>query len=143
MSEINAVNAAATNYAPYGSTSTAANCDGDFKAELAAILNEARATVRETIEENTERQQELDTVKAERQTSETLTRIMPDGSIRVAEYEDGQIVSIAKYRQHMQTVIDMSAPLPHNADGTTNLNAAATKLEPSSGVFNIIMPTGF
>ena len=131
------------NNAAYSAKNDASSVGGDIAVEFAAILSEARATVRETLEENDEQRRELKAVQAERQPSETLTRIMPDGSIRVTEYEDGQIVTVSKYRPHMQTVIDMSAPLPRNIDGTTDLSAAPTKLEPSKGVFNLMMPSGF
>ena len=135
MAGINAVGGAAYEGAYYGGTS-GANA-ADFKAEFAAILNEARATVRETLEEMQERQEEIDTVRNERETNETLTRLMPDGSIRITEIEGGKVVATTKYRPHMQTLIDDSKPLPHNADGTANLNAAETKLEPLQSIFGM------
>ena len=124
-----------------GASRTAVGGGEDFKAQLSAILDETRATVRETMEEMNERQKERDTVKAERETDETLMRLMPDGSIRIIEVEGGEVVATTKYRPHMQTVIDNSQPLPQNADGTANLNAAETKLEPLKSVFNL-MPVG-
>ena len=140
MTNINAVGGAT--YTPEKRSGATADA-GDFKAEFSAILSAARSSMRETLEEMNERQKELDTVKNERETNETLLRLMPDGSIRITEIENGRVASVSKYRPHMQTVIDESQPLPKNEDGTADLNAAQTKLEPTFGIFNMPMPSSF
>ena len=104
-------------------------------------MNEERAAVRETMEENTERQNEIDTVRAERETTETLTRLMPDGSIRLTEIEGGKIVSETKFRPHMEVVLDMSAPLPQNADGTADITQNTIIITTSTIFFMIIPPS--
>ena len=47
---------------------------------------------------------------------ETLRRIMPDGSIRIVTYEDGQIVDQVKIRTHTVITPDYSAPPTPNGE---------------------------
>ena len=53
---------------------------------------------------------------------ETVKRFMPDGSIMVTTYTDGEITSRVRHKPHMISVPDYTAP--PKADGTV-----ATKLE--------------
>ena len=112
----------------------------DFKAELTAILDEKRATVKETLEEMKEQRELLDAVKSERETDETLTRIMPDGSIMITKIEGGEVVSTDKFQPHMQVVIDDNKPIPTDVNGLPVISRAETKLEPVSSVFGLIFP---
>ncbi len=109
-----------------------------FKEELQVILAEKRATVRETLEEMKEQRELLNAVKSERETNETLTRLMPDGSIMITEVQGGKIVSTDKYKPHMQAVLDTTKPIPETPEGAKMMSAAETKLEPFTSIFELI-----
>lgn len=141
MANVNAIGqATGANYRQQEAKSGAATGFG-FKEEFSAILEQKKETVRETLEEMNERKKLLETVKAEREPDETLVRFMPDGTIMTLEVEDGKVVSTSKHKPQMKVVLDDSKPLPTNADGTANVGAAATKLEPYRDLF-MMMPAG-
>lgn len=47
---------------------------------------------------------------------ETLRRIMPDGSLRIVTYQDGEIVDQLRIRPHLVMEPDYSAPPDSNGD---------------------------
>ena len=59
--------------------------------------------------------------------TETIKRFLPDGSIMITTYEGSRIVEQVKHKPHMTVVPDYSAP--PNPDGTV-----ATKLEASQSL---------
>ena len=80
MPNINAMQSS-TDYDLIVGKSSAANnstSSENFKETFSAILNREKAAIRETLEEMKERKELLDRVKSERETNETIKRIMPD-----------------------------------------------------------------
>lgn len=92
----------------------AGNVAGD-SSDYARILAEKIAEVDSEMnnqQNNSASQQEGQVASNENSMGdiETLRRIMPDGSIRIVTYEDGQIVDEMKIRTHTVMTPDYSAP---------------------------------
>ena len=107
-----------------GSTNTTES----YSKILAEKLSNVEADVKK-MEETQAQLDELDRLQAELTGSgsiipcvETVKRFMPDGSIMVTTYTDGEITSRVRHKPHMISVPDYTAP--PKADGTV-----ATKLE--------------
>ena len=138
MPNINAMQSS-TDYDLIVGKSSAANnstSSENFKETFSSILNREKAVVRETLEEMKERKELLDRVKSERETNETIKRIMPDGSIMITTVEGGKVTSTDKYKPSMQIVVDDAKPIPTDASGVEQMSRADTKLEPFHSVFD-------
>lgn len=106
----------------------------DTTTSYSKILAEKIASVDADIEQMEETQAQLDELEqlqAELTGGssiipcvETVKRFLPDGSIMVTTYKDGEITSRVRHKPHMISVPDYTAP--PKADGTV-----ATKFEAS------------
>ena len=98
----------------------AGNVVGD-SSDYAKILAEKISEVNSEMnnqQNNSASHQESQAASTENSMSdiETLRRIMPDGSIRIVTYEDGQIVDQVKIRTHTVITPDYSAPPTPNGE---------------------------
>lgn len=114
----------------------AAAAKADFKKTFAALIEEKRATIRETLEEMNARKMELNEIRKMQKFTETVRRILPDGSILISEYEDGKLVGRDRQKPHLKAVPDESAPPPPLApDGTVLTTQQEMKLVPRQNIF--------
>ena len=109
-----------TNSAANLAANNAANGQLDYAKILAEKIAEVNAQHNDTQQNsagNSESQMES-AKKDENALSmlETLRRIMPDGSLRITTYKDGNIVSRTEIRPHMIMTPDYSAPPDSNGN---------------------------
>ena len=95
----------------------------DDSSDYARILAEKIAEVNggnNDQQNNSATQQENKSLTGESSESmpaiETLRRIMPDGSLRIVTYQDGEIVDQLRIRPHLVMEPDYSAPPDPNGD---------------------------
>lgn len=92
----------------------------DYAKILAEKIAEVNAGKNDTQQNNSANQQENKTSSGESSDSmpaiETLRRIMPDGSIRIVTYQDGEIVDQLRIRPHLVTKPDYSLPPEPNGE---------------------------
>lgn len=96
----------------------------DYAKILAEKIAEADAGTNNQ-QNNSTSQQENNASTGENSNSmtaiETLRRIMPDGSLRIVTYQDGEIVDQVRIRPHLVVEPDYSAP--PNPDGNSALKS--------------------
>ena len=109
---------------------------GEFKEMFTSLLQEKRDSLKETLEEMGELRQELKELREMRRPVEVevIRRTMPDGSILVTEYPDGEIASRFRKRPHMVDVPDPSAALPRNSEGNVITGEQKMKQVPKFSV---------
>lgn len=114
--------------AQYSYKGDSTNTTESYSKILAEKLSNVEADVKQ-MEETQAQLDEIEQLQAELTGSssiipcvETVKRFMPDGSIMVTTYTDGEITSRVRHKPHMVSVPDYTAP--PKADGTV-----ATKLE--------------
>ncbi|MCR5559381.1 MAG: hypothetical protein K6F62_03360 [Schwartzia sp.] len=90
----------------------------DFKSLFQRLVEERGETLEETLEQNDETRKELEELQAQRQVTEIIRRVLPDGTIMVTHYEKGKVVNRFFKRPHYKEVPDESAPVPRANDGT-------------------------
>ena len=90
----------------------------DFKSLFRRFVEERGDTLEETLEKKDEVRKELEALQAQRQVTEIIRRILPDGTIMVTHYEQGNIVDRYFKRPHYKEVPDPSADIPRASDGT-------------------------
>ncbi len=120
---------------------TAAKGAEPFKEMFSSLLQEKRDSLKETLEEMEEKRQELEELEAMRQMPEVeiIRRLMPDGSIMVTEYRDGEIASRYRKTPHMVDMPDPSAPLPRNGDGNIITSQQKMKQVPKYSLFEDLL----
>ena len=93
------------------STATnAAQISSDYAKILAEKISEIEAAMKETQENAEQQQQNFSENSTSAKSVETIKRFMPDGSIMITTYEDGEISSQIKKRPHLVPTPDYSAP---------------------------------
>ena len=118
------------------------------KSDYAKILAEKLATAKNDMEQMNKIQEELDLNRklheelngtsqdgnfavSSIESTETIKRIMPDGSIRFLKIQDGQIVEQFVKKPHLIAVADPTAPL------TPSGNTAVT-MKPHEDLFSLL-----
>ncbi|MBR2214298.1 MAG: hypothetical protein IJ849_00910 [Selenomonadaceae bacterium] len=110
--------------------------DKDFQEMYAALVEKKRATLKETLEEMNARRQELKEIEQMSKFTEVVRRIMPDGSILVTEYRDGEMVDRYRKKPKLKEVPDENTPPPKAPDGTTLTAQQEMKQVPRLNIFD-------
>jgi len=120
---------------------TASKDTETFKKMFSSILQEKRDSLKETLEEMEEKRQELEELEAMRRMPEVeiIRRIMPDGSIMVTEYRDGEVASRYRKTPHMVEMPDPNAPIPRNAEGDIIVSQQKMRQVPKFSLFEDLM----
>ncbi|SFT82168.1 hypothetical protein SAMN02910356_02268 [Selenomonas sp. GACV-9] len=106
----------------------------EFKQLFSQLVAERKGSLETTLEAMEERREEIKQLKVQREFSETVKRILPDGSIRISVYENGHLESCYHLRPKLRPVIDESKPIPKAADGTELISQAPVKLVPRRNI---------
>ena len=106
----------------------------EFKQLFSQLVAERKGSLETTLEAMDERREEIKQLKVQREFSETVKRIMPDGSIRISVYENGHLESCYHLAPKLRPVIDESKPIPKAADGTELIGQAAVKYVPRRNI---------
>ena len=118
------------------------------KSDYAKILAEKLATAKDDMEQMNRMQEELDlnrklheeltdkdqdgrSATSSIETTETIKRIMPDGSIRFLKIQDGEVVEQFVKKPHLVAVVDPMAPATPSGND-------AIKLEPKIDLFSLL-----
>lgn len=122
-------------------TKSASGETENFKELFSSLLQEKRDTLKETLEELEKKRQEAEELEQLKHMPEIeiIRRIMPDGSILVTKYEDGQIASRFRKRPHMVDVPDPDTPPPRNADGNIITGQQKLKQVPKYNLFEDLL----
>ena len=130
---------------------SAASTSDSAKSEYAKILAEKIASARDDMERMSEIQEELDknrelheeltgTVKDEDSgnsshvTTETIKRIMPDGSILFMKVQGNEVIEQFKKKPHFIAVADPSAPQSESGH-----IAVTMKMKPHLDLFDLLI----
>ena len=106
---------------------SAVQVSSDYAQILAERITEVNQQFEE-MRENLENQQQSSAMKS----TYTKKRFMPDGSMMITTYEDGQITSQIKKKPHLVATPDYNAPT--NADGSP-----AMKMESKFNLLDLLM----
>lgn len=88
----------------------AAEISSEYAKILAEKISEVEAAMKEAQENAEQQQQNSSENSTSAKSVETIKRFMPDGSIMITTYEDGEISSQIKKRPHLVPTPDFSAP---------------------------------
>ncbi len=102
----------------------------DFQQMFTSLLAQRKGSLQETLEAMEERREEIKQLKVQREFSETVKRILPDGSIRISVYENGHLESCYRLMPKLRPVIDESKPILKAPDGTELIGQAKVKFVP-------------
>ena len=116
-------------------SSVAVDGTGNFKEMFSEFLQERRDSLKDTLEELEQKRQEQREIRDMQQVTEVIRRIMPDGSILVTEYKDGEIASRYRKKPHLVEVRAPNATPPRNADGNIIEYQQETKMVPKFSIF--------
>ena len=89
--------------------SNATQISSDYAQILSEKISEIEAAMKEA-QDNAEQQQNFSGGSNAGKSVQTVKRFMPDGSIMITTYEDGEISSQVKKRPHLVPTPDYSAP---------------------------------
>ena len=89
--------------------SNATQISSDYAQILSEKISEIEAAMKEA-QDNAEQQQNFSGGSDSGKSVQTVKRFMPDGSIMITTYEDGEISSQVKKRPHLVPTPDYSAP---------------------------------
>lgn len=90
--------------------SNAAQVSSDYAKILSEKISEIEAAMHEAQDNAEQQQQNFSSGTNSAKSVETIKRLMPDGSIMITTYEDGEISSQVKKRPHLVPTPDFSAP---------------------------------
>lgn len=100
-------------------------------SEYSKILADKMSSIKEDIEQMEETQEQLDEIDELQEElagsgtqtieTETISRIMPDGSIMVTTYENGKVTEQVRHKPHMIAVPDYTAPPKPDGSPATEL----------------------
>ena len=90
--------------------SNVAQVSSDYAKILAEKISEVEAAMKEAQDNAEKQQQNFSESSTSGKSVETIKRLMPDGSIMITTYEDGEISSQVKKRPHLVPMPDYSAP---------------------------------
>lgn len=110
----------------------AAEISSEYAKILAEKISEVEAAMQEAEENAEQQQQNFSENSTSAKSIETIRRFMPDGSIMITTYENGQISSQIKKRPHLVPTPDYSAP--PSATGEV-----AVKMEPHFSLADLLM----
>lgn len=98
----------------------AADAASSFASVLGTLREEARTRAAGILKDAAPHAQEASAAKLrEEMATETVRRLLPDGTIRITEYQGSKIKSVLYRHPEMIAVPDLSDPAWHNAsDGT-------------------------
>lgn len=127
----------ATGSTPAAGLKTANEGMETFKEVFSSILQEKRDNLKETLEEMEKKRQELEELETMRRMPEVeiIRRILPDGSIMVTEYRDGDIASRYRKTPHLVAMPDPNAPIPRNSEGNIITGQQKMKQVPKFSLF--------
>ena len=125
--------------------------NSSIKSDYAKILAEKLATAKNDMEQMNELQEDLDynsklqeelTGKSRDDDSQissgkstdTIVRIMPDGSVRFLKIQDGEVVEQFVKKPHMVAIPDPTAPLTPSGDV-----AVTMKAKPQLDLFSLLI----
>lgn len=106
----------------------------EFRELFSDMVAEKLGKIPETIEDMTKTQKELKELRAQREFTETVKHVLPDGSIRVSEYKQGHLESCYIQKPKLHAVVDTSKPIPRAADGSLLTSQQETKLVPCRNI---------
>ena len=102
---------------------------------------ERMSKIQEELDENRKLQEELtgksqeeDTNSSSYDSTETIKRFMPDGSILFMKVKGGEIVEQFEKKPHFVAVADPSAP-----QSSTGSNAVSMKMKPQLDLFSLLI----
>ena len=98
------------------------------------ILSDKIDSIKDDTKRMQELRQEIQSLKDDRQITDIIRRIMPDGSVMITEYKDGEIVSRYRKKPHMIAVPDENAPVKLGTDGTPLLAQQTMVMRPSRSI---------
>lgn len=107
----------------------------DFKGLFSGMVQEKLNSLTETLEEMNARRQEVKELRDQQNFTETVRHVLPDGTILVREYVDGNLDSSYRKKPHMKDVPDETQPLPRAMDGTVLESQIKMKQVPTVRVF--------
>ncbi len=110
----------------------AAQVSSDYAKILSEKISEVEEAMKETQDNANKQQQNFSSGSNSAKSIETVKRFMPDGSIMITTYEDGEISSQVKKRPNLVPMPDYSAP--PDASGQV-----ATKIEQHFSAADLLM----
>lgn len=117
-----------------GSRQTTTAKAADFQQLFSSLLAQRKGSLEKTLEAMEERREEIKQLKVQREFSETVKRILPDGSIRISVYENGHLENCYRLMPKLRPVIDESKPIPKAPDGTELIGQAKVKFVPRRNI---------
>ena len=105
-----------------------------FKELFADMVAEKLGKIPETIKTMEEVDKELKELRAQREFTETVKHILPDGSIRISEYKQGHLEACYIQKPKLRAVADRTKPIPRAADGSLLTSQQEMKLEPRRSI---------
>lgn len=105
-----------------------------FAELFSDFLQERVDKLQETMQENSENQQEQARIDAKLNGVEVIRRIMPDGTIRVTKYAGNEILKTMSFQPAMMAVPDTTKEIPRADDGTRLNSKQAMVLRPHTTV---------
>lgn len=109
-----------------------AEISSEYAKILAEKISEVETAMKEAQENAEQQQQNFSESSTTAKSVETIKRFMPDGSIMITTYEDGEISSQIKKRPHLVPTPDFSAP----PDASGNV---AVKMEQHFSAADLLM----
>lgn len=106
----------------------------EFRELFSDMIAEKLGKIPETIENMTKQRKELRELQAQREFTETVKHVLPDGSIRISEYKQGHLESCYIQKPKLHAVVDTSKPIPRAADGSLLTSQQETKLVPRRNI---------
>ena len=103
-------------------STNAAQVSSDYAKILSEKISEIDAAMKEARDNAEQQQQNFADGSNAAKSVQTVKRFMPDGSIMITTYEDGEISSQVKKRPHLVPTPDYSAP--PDASGQVQFSAA-------------------
>ena len=113
-------------------TTNAAQVSSDYAKILAEKISEVETAMQEMQDNARQQQQTFSDSSTSAKSVETIKRFLPDGSIMITTYEDGEISSQIKKRPHLVPVADFSAPPSVSGE-------VAVKMEPHLNLMDLLM----
>ena len=99
----------------------AAEISSEYAKILSEKISEVEAAMDEARENAEQQQQNFSSSSNSAKSIETVKRFMPDGSIMITTYEDGEISSQIKKRPHLVPMPDYSAPPDASGNVSTKM----------------------
>ena len=105
-----------------------------FKELFSDLVAERLGKIPETLETMEAVDKELKELRAQREFTETVKHILPDGSIRISEYKQGHLEACYIQKPELHAVVDRTKTIPRAADGSLLTSQQEMKLEPRRNI---------